>query len=781
MAGVPERIYQPNEQLGSATPTPYVSGEAFGTGLGAAVEQGGNVLHQDRVRALRVEKERQQESDNAAAGVAAAQLSVDLTSDAQAARDDAPLDGAGHVDKVATAADARVTQFLGSIKDERVRQHWTARAAELRGNLVEQEDGWQRGRRIEAIGTNVREAGRLWDNQLQGNPDPQAFDQALKDVDTMLEGVNAPADIKDKLSREQKANRAQNYGRGLVEKNPGAGLAVLKSGMLDHWLSADDKKVLVGEAETGVRVAAADLRRQQSQAEQQLNQDITEFSQRVTRDGELPSDQEAAELIARAQTLAPNRVDDIRHDVGTLKLSRETDKWTPADWSGHVDPLAAKVAGGKASAQEQQQLKILQELRPAKEARFLSNPRQAAAASGIPVPDFDPDNPTPQSVAAQASFAEAWQKTAHLPEAPYEPKPKLDAYRQQASQGPVSQLEIASELRQTWGAARGSSIVRQIGGEAKADMLVMVGLEPRMADLYRKGIEQLKLPGFKFDDGRAQEIFQQFRYALPTELQGPVFNAAKAITAGYAAEGSLAQAGGGNFDHAFSVAVHRAVGMLGDPTGRSTGGFVRWNGRNAVLPQDMARTDLQTRISRAAPQDWVNAAVDPRGNPVHAVPHHLGPDGKLKPYTKGEAVRFGQAPLETVAPGIYRLIGADGRPVVDQHGQPWQFDVRRLNGAAATSAGRPVGLRAPGNIDIHHRPVVHNADGSYSTVLSFSIGTPQGEVLIPRVVGGKVVSEKDATRHYMQTGEHLGIFDTPQHATAYAKSLHEHQAREYRR
>lgn len=84
-----------------------------------------------------------------------------------------------------------------------------------------------------------------------------------------------------------------------------------------------------------------------------------------------------------------------------------------------------------------------------------------------------------------------------------------------------------------------------------------------------------------------------------------------------------------------------------------------------------------------------------------------------------------------------------------------------------------------GNIDIHNRPVVKNRDGTISTVRTISIGTPQGEVLIPTVVGGKVVSEEQAIREYERTGQHLGIFRTPAEATAYAESLHQQQEREY--
>lgn len=91
------------------------------------------------------------------------------------------------------------------------------------------------------------------------------------------------------------------------------------------------------------------------------------------------------------------------------------------------------------------------------------------------------------------------------------------------------------------------------------------------------------------------------------------------------------------------------------------------------------------------------------------------------------------------------------------------------------------GLVAPGNIDLAARPVVKNSDGTISTVRSMSFEDKDGkETLIPTVSpDGKILSNEDAIKLYRETGQHLGKFDSPDDATAYAKSLHTQQEKMY--
>lgn len=102
----------------------------------------------------------------------------------------------------------------------------------------------------------------------------------------------------------------------------------------------------------------------------------------------------------------------------------------------------------------------------------------------------------------------------------------------------------------------------------------------------------------------------------------------------------------------------------------------------------------------------------------------------------------------------------------------------------------PVGMHKIGNIDVNNRPVVHNDDGSISTV--FSTRAPLGDgkwALIPTIVNGKFLTpsgkkpneknpaemqalEDAATEHFKKSGEHLGIFDSPDAADKFAEITH---------
>jgi hypothetical protein len=90
------------------------------------------------------------------------------------------------------------------------------------------------------------------------------------------------------------------------------------------------------------------------------------------------------------------------------------------------------------------------------------------------------------------------------------------------------------------------------------------------------------------------------------------------------------------------------------------------------------------------------------------------------------------------------------------------------------------GMLERGNIDPLKRPIIHNADGSYSTTRSMSFEEDGVQVLVPTIAhDGKVMSNEEAVRYYHKTGEHLGKFDTPANADRSAVNIHNYQAQFY--
>jgi hypothetical protein len=101
----------------------------------------------------------------------------------------------------------------------------------------------------------------------------------------------------------------------------------------------------------------------------------------------------------------------------------------------------------------------------------------------------------------------------------------------------------------------------------------------------------------------------------------------------------------------------------------------------------------------------------------------------------------------------------------------------------AGPTGKFSGMLEPGNIDLAHRPQVHNPDGSISTVRSASFNFDGKEVLLPTVSDGpnaRLLSDDEAVAQYKKTGKHLGKFKDPDAADAYAEALHQQQAKFYK-
>lgn len=110
-----------------------------------------------------------------------------------------------------------------------------------------------------------------------------------------------------------------------------------------------------------------------------------------------------------------------------------------------------------------------------------------------------------------------------------------------------------------------------------------------------------------------------------------------------------------------------------------------------------------------------------------------------------------------------------------------RMEMGGLEPPSAPTPQPPMGLVAPGNIDLNVRPKVKNPDGSISTVSSMSFQDENGfEVLIPTISpDGRRMTDDQAIEHYYNTGQMLGVFRTPEAAVQFAGTLHNGQAQQY--
>lgn len=193
--------------------------------------------------------------------------------------------------------------------------------------------------------------------------------------------------------------------------------------------------------------------------------------------------------------------------------------------------------------------------------------------------------------------------------------------------------------------------------------------------------------------------------------------------------------------------------------------------RAVGAPRRNIKGSVQTRIG----ESW----IDERTGAVSS--EKATAEVKARPSRQGKSSGKSSKPKGTEFMGNYQQGG-----IIP--GQPSRYQMNL-----------PQGMLVPGNINLHGRPIIRNADGSFSTEFSTSFGDRQGrEVLVPTIANGRFLTptgtrppagyrdntgryhptreEKAmwarARQRYAQTGEHMGIFDTPANADAYAWQVH---------
>lgn len=663
--------YQP--QLGIAT-GPILSGadaESFGAAAARGIEQAGDTLD----RTIHQLRERDRDTQAADAGVKLAQATADVENAATDARNNAQPGGTGHTENVVNGIDAISSQNLGAIKDPHIRKVFEERYADLRDRVGTREYAWEATQRVGKLVSDVDNQGTQYANTQASSPSVGSYVQSIHDVGATIGSLSGvDDDAKKKITLEQQRKITLGFGNGLVDKDPHSLVGMLDKGTLNEYLKPEDISTLRNAADVEIRRQEAAARQKRSQEEADTREYISVLGKRISAGDYTVSDAEFQKGMTGAKKFGLEGPGFDLADWKDLRdVNKETRDWTPNQWHSEINTLAAK--GDKLTTAESIRLKHLREVGGPAIERFNSDPYAAAANAGNQAPQVDWSNPDPKAVQARVSWADSYARATGLQNAPYLSNDELKVLRDRAGQGGAGQLSVAGDLRQTFGVDVATKIAKQIAPGDKT-MQLYVGLEPQAATMVRRGIDALKdnpklFAGGQGDADKARDIWNEYAPGIPPELQGPVYEAAKNITASAGAAVHRSSLEGDEFEATFRNSIQRAAGQIGTGDNR-TGGFVNWNGVRAWLPSNMGQYEFQHRLSRAAPAAWKQAGA--------GAPYYMAPTGKLTPLSdeqlKGLA---GTYTLKSLSPGVYQAIGADQHALVDAHGRPWSFDVRKLH------------------------------------------------------------------------------------------------------
>jgi hypothetical protein len=661
--------------------------EDIGAPIANALEYGGELMDQEIHRRKELDRDMQATQ----AGVALANASEQLDKAAIDARDNAGPAAAGHTASIEAMIDQTSQQALGQIRDPHIRQAFTKRWADLRNQIGTREYGWEAAKRVDYLTTNVKEATDTYARSQSTNPTLAALPNQLNAIhDTVYSTAGLDDAAKHAIVKEQQAAVVYSYAQGQIDKDPTELVGdpktgtpgILDSADFNQYLDPKQIDALRSSADVEMRRRAAEQRQEEARAKAAAVEQIGLLKKQAASGVVLTDDQ-----IAQGTALAKQYgLESDEWDLGVLKdqndVNRQYRTATPATLHHDLNELQAKVAAGKATAADQVRLKDLTAFAGPAIERFNSDPYAAAAAAGNPAPDLgDLEHPDPAKIQARVSWARSFAASSGLVNVPYLSNDEAKIFTDRIKQGPAGQLDSSIALRNAFGGTVAMQIVKQIAPGNK-DLELMVGLHPRVAELYKRGSAALEAKtvhlGSTSDQQQGQadqqamkDLFGAYAEAIPVDMQPALWRAAQNITAGVAAEWGHHEPTGDDLKGTFGQAMQRAGGMLGSAgQGSATGGFVNWEGHYAWLPQTMSRGEFQTRMSRAGKEDWVKAAG--------GEPHYMGPDGKLKPLSDSQIDQLAHYRLQTVSPGVYRLIGPDGGHVVTKDGQPFQFDIRNL-------------------------------------------------------------------------------------------------------
>lgn len=545
---VEERGYTSKVAPGGPGRAVLADADAYGAGVGRAIEQGGDALHQRQLRDYKADRKEDADAEAADVQRRAAEARVRMDQRIRESRT-GPVPGAkGHAEAVQKALEEEKEKLLDGIAEDSIRLSAATNWDDYAARTFSAEDGYELGRRVDLDIANHNRAGELADNRITSSGGDQAiYQEELTQGYSSIEALkNVTPEEKEKLKREYEAGRTATWLQARMGSDPAAVKLEIAAGLYDNLLTPDQVKALERGAEIEIKAQVVAAEAAASEARKAARNEI-ERLEAMTEAGDIPTAKETAAAIAAARAAGVPEADLIRFttkrdDAEILRTYNPANDPTGSKSASTVDAIDAKIRAGTATPEEYRL-------------------RDTLAGYG-------------DKRAADAS--------ARL--------------KDLAASGPAGQLQAVEQIGQLASRAERFEAGRKLGGN-----LGYVALLPssaaRAVAINGAGV----LKDRPKDFGEKADVEETFR-----RIVGPI---APALGAGFGELQSLAwQIYAGQMNDKgltgwdkknFATAVRTAFGATSRRDGTMQGGIGTVRGRPVILPDRLTAAEFDARISRA--------------------------------------------------------------------------------------------------------------------------------------------------------------------------------------
>lgn len=631
-----------------------VSPDTYGAGLGRAISETGQALHQRELTDYKIQRAATADAEATDFARRFAEFRLQMDETVRTTRSGAAAGGAGHTEAVRKAYEkGRETLFAG-LTEENVKRQAEQQFIAFGSSLLEREGTWAEGKRVAKVLDDAQVYSDIGANRARTLPDAAAYQDESKLADAYIDGLNLDEDTRSKLRRATHQKYAISFLNGVTDRDPSTARAMMDAGAFSDVLEPQQLEQLRSGADVEIRRNAAEARTRATAVRQDVNES-TDLVIKAVKDGALVNDADLAVLEQRATEagVPPAKIYEIQDARALNTVKREFQAASPAVIADALRETTAAIAKAGANVDPRlvQRRNHLETVLGQRRSEIENDQLGFAAKNGIVGQPIDWSAPAADAVAERIKAVDVAAKTAGV-QPQYFTKDEVGQLSGQIGAGKQGAM-AALDAARAFGGARAVAAAKQLAPNDPV-FAHLVTLDRGVAGIALSGREHLKaFPDankpkasddnyYDLKDAFARQD-QQVNAALESldpQKRSAVWLTAREILAGYVAQGF-----GPLSPEMRMRAINGALGANG-PDGKRRGGLALWGDRMFLRPSTMDSNEFTRRVQ------WT-VAHGQGGGPVNA---------------DGSPARLAAAYPVFVGPNTYRFDGKDGKPLRKKDG-----------------------------------------------------------------------------------------------------------------